>query len=66
MPTYVYECQDCNVELEVQQKITEDALTVYPHSDNEGNDCNGELKKLIAGGVNFQLSGTGWTPNFHG
>lgn len=52
MPTYEYACSSCNATLTVQQKMTDDALTVCP-------DC-GEpsLRKLFHNvGVVFKGSG---------
>ena len=52
MPTYEYACSACNATLTVQQKMTDDALTVCP-------DC-GEpsLRKLFHNvGVVFKGSG---------
>lgn len=52
MPTYQYRCKDCNNELEVVQKFTDDALTDCP-------ECtDGELRKVYnAVGVVFKGSG---------
>ena len=52
MPVYEYECSQCEKIHEVQQKISDDPLTVCP-------DCGGELKKLISMS-SFQLKGGGW------
>lgn len=52
MPTYQYRCKDCDTELEVVQKFTDDALTECP------NCANGELRKIYnAVGVVFKGSG---------
>ena len=53
MPIYEYQCNACNHELEVMQKL----------SDPELSDCPAcgqpELKKLISA-VGFGLKGSGW------
>jgi len=51
VPTYQYQCTECNEALEVQQTFTEEALTVCP-------DCNGLLRKVFSAvGVVFKGSG---------
>lgn len=52
MPTYQYRCKDCNTDLEVVQKFTDDALTECPNCDS------GTLRKVFnAVGVVFKGSG---------
>lgn len=53
MPTYNYECTNCNYTLEIIQKITEPALTICPH-------CNKEDLKKVIGAATFHLKGDGW------
>lgn len=51
MPKYQYRCTQCAHELEVQQKFTDDPLTVCP-------ECEGGLRKVYnAVGVVFKGSG---------
>ena len=51
MPKYQYHCNDCDADLEVQQKFTDDALTVCP-------ECQGNLRKVFSAvGVVFKGSG---------
>jgi len=53
MPIYEYECKKCGHQLEVLQKMSDDALKMCPA-------CNKpELKKLISA-AGFRLSGGGW------
>jgi len=52
MPVYEYECPQCAKVHEVQQRMTDDPLTVCP-------ECGGEVKKLISMS-SFQLKGGGW------
>ena len=62
MPVYIYECQTCGRELEIEQNITDNALLTKKHKkDKDDKPCNGSLKRLIAGKVSFNLKGTGWT-----
>ncbi|MFV0405454.1 MAG: FmdB family zinc ribbon protein [Propioniciclava sp.] len=57
MPTYQYRCADCNADLEVVQRFTDDALTVCP-------TCQGNLRKVFnAVGVVFKGSGFYATDN---
>jgi putative FmdB family regulatory protein len=53
MPIYEYRCQNCQREIEVMQKMSDDALV---HCDACGKDT---LTKLISRS-SFQLKGTGW------
>lgn len=52
MPTYQYRCKDCDTDLEVVQKFTDDALTDCPVCEG------GTLRKVFnAVGVVFKGSG---------
>lgn len=53
MPIYEYRCQVCRHEMEVMQKMADEALTTCPACGKEG------LTKLISRS-SFQLKGTGW------
>jgi putative FmdB family regulatory protein len=51
VPTYQYSCTECDEQLEVVQKFTDDALTVCPV-------CQGKLRKLFSSvGIVFKGSG---------
>ena len=51
MPTYGYECTACGEQFEVNQRITDEPLTIH-----EG--CGGELRKLVYPvGIVFKGSG---------
>ncbi|MGH7883350.1 MAG: FmdB family zinc ribbon protein [Candidatus Dormibacteraceae bacterium] len=51
MPTYGYHCTNCNQEIEVQQRMSDQPLTVCPK-------CEGRLEKLLYPvGVQFKGSG---------
>jgi putative FmdB family regulatory protein len=52
MPVYEYECNKCEKVFEVQQKISDDPLTVCP-------SCQAPVKKLMSMS-SFQLKGGGW------
>jgi len=57
MPTYQYRCTECDAELEVVQKFSDDPLTVCP-------ECDGRLRKVFnAVGVVFKGSGFYATDN---
>ncbi|GAB3622946.1 hypothetical protein GCM10027418_10280 [Mariniluteicoccus endophyticus] len=52
MPTYQYRCKECQTDLEVVQKFTDDALTRCPECGRES------LRKVYnAVGVHFKGSG---------
>lgn len=51
MPTYQYQCTECDEGLEAVQKFSDDPLTVCPH-------CSGRLRKVFSAvGVVFKGSG---------
>ena len=60
MPTYHYKCKSCEHEFQVQQAITDSALTECPN-------CGGELRKVFGKvGVTFKGSGFYRTDNAKG
>jgi putative FmdB family regulatory protein len=51
MPVYEYRCRDCGHEFEIQQSMSEDALTECP-------SCGGDLRKVFSPvGIAFKGSG---------
>jgi len=52
--TYEYKCRACGHEWELEQKITENAVTQCPECKEE------EAQRLVSGGQGFQLKGGGW------
>lgn len=54
MPTYHYRCSSCGNELEVLQKMTEDALTKCPKCQKD------TLERVISGEGGFVLKGSGF------
>lgn len=58
MPTYLYECP-IHGEFEEQHSIN-DKLETCPHCVEEGRLTPRKVKRLIAGGTTFVLSGSGW------
>ncbi len=53
MPTYEYECANCNKVFEIFQKITDDPLKKCPK-------CNKKIKRLIGGGSGIIFKGSGF------
>jgi len=53
MPTYEYECDNCNKTFEVFQKITDEPLKKCPK-------CGKKIKRLIGGGSGVIFKGTGF------
>jgi putative FmdB family regulatory protein len=53
MPTYEYECTNCNKVFEVFQKITDEPLKTCPK-------CNKKIKRLIGGGSGIIFKGSGF------
>ena len=64
MPTYVYQCRKCQNSFDVQQKITDDPLTVLAHTVGVDpvHPCDGVVTRVIAPSVGsgFVLKGGGW------
>jgi len=54
MPTYQYRCSSCGNELEVFQKMTENALTTCPKCEKE------TLERVISASGGFLLKGSGF------
>lgn len=52
--TYEYECESCKHEWELEQKISDVAITTCPNCKME------TAKRLVSGGQGFQLKGSGW------
>ncbi|MCL2341334.1 MAG: zinc ribbon domain-containing protein [Proteobacteria bacterium] len=52
MPVYEYECSGCQKILEVQQRMTDEPLSVCP-------ECGAGMRKLISR-TSFLLKGGGW------
>jgi putative FmdB family regulatory protein len=51
MPVYEYRCRTCGHQFEIQQSISDDALT-------ECTECRGELRKVFSPvGITFKGSG---------
>jgi len=58
MPTYSYACKKCGHEFDIQQSMTEAALTECPN-------CKGELRKVF-GNVGVTFKGSGFYRNDSG
>ncbi len=53
MPTYEYECSNCNKVFEIFQKITDEPLKACPK-------CKKKVKRLIGGGSGIIFKGSGF------
>ncbi|MCX5706915.1 MAG: zinc ribbon domain-containing protein [Candidatus Omnitrophica bacterium] len=53
MPTYEYECIQCNKTFEIFQKITDKPLEKCPK-------CHQKIKRLISGGSGIIFKGSGF------
>lgn len=58
MPVYEYRCRDCGHEFEIQQSMSDDALTVCP-------SCGGDLRKVFSP-VGIAFKGSGFYKNDSG
>jgi putative FmdB family regulatory protein len=56
MPTYDYKCTACENTFEVEQRISEAALTTCP-------TCQGKVRRLITGGAGISFKGSGFYSN---
>jgi putative FmdB family regulatory protein len=54
MPTYEYECGQCNLRFEQQQSIKDEALEKCPA-------CGGNVRRIVSGGSGFILKSPGAT-----
>lgn len=64
MPTYLYECPNCG-EFEHQHSINEE-LENCPLCEQKNKDNPSKVKRLIAGGTQFILNGSGWAKDSYG
>ena len=62
MPTYEYFCEECAHTFEVEQKITDEPLTIAPDCASSTEKCS--LKKLLFVSA-IKFKGEGWTPKYH-
>jgi putative FmdB family regulatory protein len=53
MPTYDYKCEECGNTFEYFQSMSDDVLSIC-------KQCNGELKRLIGGGLGIIFKGSGF------
>lgn len=58
MPTYNYQCIDCNHEFEEMHSVTEE-VQECPKCKSEGKQSS-KPKRLISKGTTFILNGGGW------
>jgi len=53
MPTYEYQCLNCNINFEAFQKMSDEALKECPQ-------CHGKVKRLISSGAGIIFKGKGF------
>lgn len=53
MPTYEYKCMSCGKVFEYFQRITDEPKSIC-------EECGGEIKRLISGGLSPIFKGTGF------
>jgi len=53
MPTYEYQCLNCNIHFEAFQKMSDEALKECPQ-------CHGKVKRLISSGAGIIFKGKGF------
>ena len=53
MPTYEYECQECEHRFDVLQKMTDDPLDTCP-------ECGGKVERLLSAGAGIIFKGSGF------
>lgn len=59
MPIYSYACDECEIEWEIEQRITDIATTVCPKGH-----C--KARRMISKSTNFILKGGGWYSDGYG
>ena len=52
MPTYVYQCENCGVQFEHRQRVTDEPLTICP-------ECDGHVRRVLQP-VGIVFKGSGW------
>ncbi len=55
MPIYEYKCKKCGKEFEIEQKITDEPLTVCPDES-----CGGEIFRKISKNIGLMFKGSGF------
>lgn len=53
MPTYEYQCTECDYKFEEFQSMIAEAISVCP-------ECKGKTRRLISGGAGFLFKGKGF------
>lgn len=56
MPTYEYECHGCHRRIEIQQRISDPALTACP-------DCGAKVERIIGARGGFLIKGSAQGPS---
>ena len=56
MPLYDYKCKQCEKRFEIEHSIYDDPRRSCP-------ECNGEIIRLISGGVGIAFKGSGFYVN---
>ena len=56
MPLYDYKCKQCDKRFEIEQSIHDDPKT-------KCSECDGEIVRLISGGVGISFKGSGFYVN---
>jgi putative FmdB family regulatory protein len=53
MPTYEYECENCERHFEVFQKMSDAPLTACP-------ECGRKVRRVLSGGIGISFHGSGF------
>jgi len=53
MPTYDYICDDCDIEFEHFQSMSDEPIRICPH-------CGGVVRRLIGSGTGLIFNGSGY------
>ena len=53
MPTYDYICDDCDIEFELFQSMSDEPIRICPH-------CSGVVRRLIGSGSGLIFNGSGY------
>lgn len=53
MATYIYRCKNCEHELELEQSMKDEPITLCPSCDTE------MLRRVVTGGNGFRIHGKG-------
>lgn len=59
---YSYKCNFCGQSFNLLQSMKDNPIKL--HKENKESSCEGEVVRIITGGLGIIFKGKGWTPKF--